>query len=328
MTAVLWTLLVVAQDETAVEKAARFLAAQQEADGSLKVEEKMRSARRGVTALGALAWLAAGRDATDPNVSRALMALMAVIDDARADTFDYAMATLALSEALMITRWNDDNARRMLLGKIEKAADTIVKSQNRAGGWGYELSNADQDAETVRLAAMLFALRSAKKAGARIGDETFDRAFRRLEEVHSRKNGLFYDRPGDADREKFNPSVGANAGAVALFAALKGKTEAASKAAEWIRSLSVDTATGRLREDVASTGNGLEQHGYYELLMQALARRLTEEDQTFKDWHAQVWRKLEQNADGSFAGAVPSYATSMAILIRSVGTSRLYWLSK
>lgn len=328
MTAVLLTILALAQDEKAVEKAAQFLAEQQEADGSLKVGEQMKFARRGVTALGALAWLASGRDATDPNVMKALMALMAVVDDAKADTFDYAMATLALSEALMVTRWNDENARKMLLGKVEKAADTIIKAQNKAGGWGYELANTSEDAETVRLAAMLYALRSAKKAGAKVGDETFDRAFRRLNEVHSKKNGLFYDRPADMDKEKFSPSVGANAGSVALYAGFKIKTEDHARAIEWIRSLSVDKSTAKLKEDIANTGNGLEQHGYYELFMQTLARSLTDDEKLFKNWHTVVSQKLAQNADGSFSGAVPSYSTAMSILIRSVGTSRLHWLSK
>jgi hypothetical protein len=185
--------LIDAPTREAIERGLRFLARTQNADGSWtsdaghKVNEEYAVVpggknvpHVGVTALGILAFLAAGhvpgRGPYGAVVDRAVGFLLSRVQDegfiARDGTrmYSHAFATLALAEVYGMSR-----APR-LKENLDRAVALTVKCQNETGGWRYAPFVIDSDMSVT--VCQVVALRAAMNVGIKVRKETIDRALR------------------------------------------------------------------------------------------------------------------------------------------------------
>lgn len=134
----------------------------------------------GVTSLAGMAFLAGGhlpgRGEYGVNVERCLDFVLGCVDDdgyiSQSGTrmYSHAFATLFLAEIYGMTHRED------VRGKLQKAIDFIVKSQNAEGGWRYEPYAVESDMSIV--VCQVLALRAARNIGIRVPKSTVDRAAR------------------------------------------------------------------------------------------------------------------------------------------------------
>lgn len=185
--------LIDAPTRTAIENGLRFLARTQQADGSWvsdagqKVNEEyvVRPGGKnvhhvGVTALGILAFLAAGhvpgRGPYGAVVDRAVDFLLSRVqkdgyiaaDETR--MYSHAFATLALAEVYGMSR------APALRERLQSAVELTVKCQNATGGWRYVPFTVDSDMSVT--VCQVVALRAAMNVGIKVSRETIDRALR------------------------------------------------------------------------------------------------------------------------------------------------------
>jgi hypothetical protein len=176
---------------TAIDRGLRFLAQTQNADGSwtsnagIKVNEEYQITpggenvhHVGVTALGILAFLAAGhvpeRGPYGPVVDKAVEFVLASVQPdgfvhANATRmYSHAFATLALAEVYGMSRRPDVRA------KLESAVEFTIKCQNDTGGWRYVPFTVDSDMSVT--VCQMVALRAARNVGIRVPQMTIDRA--------------------------------------------------------------------------------------------------------------------------------------------------------
>lgn len=184
------TLQISPAQQSAVERGLAWLAAQQQSDGSWtgKIGYKLNedynyTAERGhvgVTALAGMAFLAGGelpgRGRYGENIERCLEFVLAGVQDdgyithAGSRMYSHAFAALFLAEIYGMTHRQD------VRGKLQKAVDFIVKSQNAEGGWRYEPYAVESDMSIV--VCQVLALRAARNIGIRVPKATVDRAAR------------------------------------------------------------------------------------------------------------------------------------------------------
>jgi hypothetical protein len=185
--------MVDAPTRAAIERGLRFLARVQNADGSWtcdagnKVNEGYVLApggknvhHVGVTALGILAFLAAGhvpgRGPHGEVVARAVDFLLSRVQNdgfIAADgtrMYSHAFATLALAEVYGMSR------APALRDKLQLAVELTVKSQNVTGGWRYVPFTTDSDMSVT--VCQVVALRAAMNVGIKVPQQTVDRALR------------------------------------------------------------------------------------------------------------------------------------------------------
>jgi prenyltransferase/squalene oxidase-like repeat protein len=184
-------LTVTPEQAAAVANGLAWLAANQGEDGGwtskigykLNEDYKYTAANRGhvgVTALAGMAFLAGGhlpgRGEYGTNVERCLDFVLGCVDDdgyvSQSGTrmYSHAFATLFLAEIYGMTHRED------VRGKLQKAIDFIVKSQNAEGGWRYEPYAVESDMSIV--VCQVLALRAARNIGIRVPKSTVDRAAR------------------------------------------------------------------------------------------------------------------------------------------------------
>ncbi|MBI4879507.1 MAG: terpene cyclase/mutase family protein [Planctomycetes bacterium] len=174
----------------AVERGLRWLADRQNKDGSwsgaigfkLNKDYKIESVDKphvGVTALAGIAFLAGGhlpgRGAYGENIERATEFITGCVDEtsgfiARNGTrmYSHAFATLYLAEVAGMSQRAD------VRGKLQRAVDLIVKSQNQYGSWRYEPFAVESDMSIT--VCQLMALRAARNIGIKVPRTTIDRA--------------------------------------------------------------------------------------------------------------------------------------------------------
>ncbi len=176
-----------------IDQGLAFLARNQREDGSWisdagnKVNDEYRvpDGQRnvphvGVTALGVLAFLAAGhvpgRGPYGVNVERAVRFLMSNVQEDGfigahgTRMYDHAFATLALAEVFGTTRATE------LRDKLQLAVDLTIKCQNATGGWRYVPFTIESDMSVT--VCQVVALRAARNVGIRVPQETIDSALR------------------------------------------------------------------------------------------------------------------------------------------------------
>jgi hypothetical protein len=173
----------------AVDKALEWLAAHQDPDGSwsahvgykLNQDYEISADTRphvGVTALAGLAFLAAGhlpnRGEYGDVISRTTDWVLGRVSEQGYVTahgsrmYSHAFATLFLAEVYGMTDRHD------VRGRLQKAVDYIVGSQNEYGSWRYEPLAAESDMSIT--VCQLNALRAARNVGIRVPRSTIDRA--------------------------------------------------------------------------------------------------------------------------------------------------------
>lgn len=189
------------ESQDAVERALRYLAANQEPDGRwTKVTNDQPPGKRGrdphdmaITALAALCFLAADHTPANPGpyrqtIARAIDWLIqhqkpdGGLRGDGGDMYDHGIAAIALAEAAIMTR--DPRLRNAAY----RAAEFIVRAQNsNSGGWRYQPGD---DGDTSVFGWQIMALHSAEMLGFSIPDDTRQRAFRWLHRVSREKTLL------------------------------------------------------------------------------------------------------------------------------------------
>ena len=184
-------LVVTADQKQAVDRGLKWLAANQNEDGSwtAKIGYKLnndynftseRNGHVGVTALACMAFLAGGnlpgRGPYGENIERGLNFILGSVQEDgyitryRTRMYSHAFATLFLAEIYGMTHREDVRI------KLQKAVDFIVKSQNDEGGWRYVPLARESDMSIV--VCQVLALRAARNIGIRVPKTTIDQAAR------------------------------------------------------------------------------------------------------------------------------------------------------
>jgi len=182
-----------ADTRAAIDRGLRFLARVQNADGSwtsdagnkvneeYAVPEGQQNVHHvGVTALGILAFLAAGhvpgRGPYGAVVDRAVAFVLSRVESdgfiARDGTrmYSHAFATLALAEVYGMSK-----APELRKG-LQEAVELTAKCQNSTGGWRYVPGAVDSDMSVT--VCQMTALRAARNVGIRVKQSTIDSALR------------------------------------------------------------------------------------------------------------------------------------------------------
>ncbi len=198
------------ETENAVERALKWLAAHQSADGRWDGQdfdrdcgqcggETLVKADNALTGLGLLCFLGAGHTHTKDgpyrqNVERGLKWLASqqkAGGDLRGDEtlYSHGIATIALSEAFAMT--GDSSLRE----PVQQAVSFIERARNRnIGGWRYDPGQAG---DTSVLGWQVMALKSASMAGLEVAQSSFDAAAAWLQRVSDRRNlGRYSYQPG------------------------------------------------------------------------------------------------------------------------------------
>ncbi|MFN3648839.1 MAG: prenyltransferase/squalene oxidase repeat-containing protein [Armatimonadota bacterium] len=181
--------------EAAAKKALKYLAEQQNADGSWG--DSRYSSDVGIVGLCSLAFMAAGhqpdrgpygqvlRKAADYLANNAQRTGLIFNAQAQAGPpmYGHGFATLALAELYGMTRRGD------LRDKLENAVALILRTQNAEGGWRYQPRVADADISVV--ICQIMALRAAANAGVRVPKDTTARAIEYVKRCQNNDDGGF-----------------------------------------------------------------------------------------------------------------------------------------
>ena len=314
----------------AIERGLAFLAAQQarESDGSLP-SIGQRPARVAVTALSALAWMAAGsgpgRGPHGSEVARAVDYLLNLVErdpasrnlgfvsdggESAMRMHSHGFATLAMGEAYSVSPRSDRGAR--LAEALGLSVGLIERSQSLEGGWAY-VPVRGLDHEGSITIALVQALRSAKGAGLRVDPEVVARA---EDYVHR----------SQAENGGFRYRIGSDQVSVALTAAAISTLNAAGTyhGPEIQQGYDYIERELRARAQPSREGeflypDGRQKFPYYERLYLAQAYWQNPDRTIFERWFQTERERLlkAQDEDGSWSdprfGA--TYATAMNVLV-------------
>src|SRR5581483_4350458 len=181
----------------ATARALEWLARQQNPDGSWT--DGGYAHNTAITSFAMLAFMAQGhlpnQGLYGPEVARAARFLMAtqradgyLVGARGGNMYCHAMATLALAELLGQT--GEDELRTV----VKKAADLIIKCQNKNSGWRYEPAPTGADISVTIMQVM--ALRACNNAGLHVPDETRRKAIDYIKSCYNAKVGGFSYQPG------------------------------------------------------------------------------------------------------------------------------------
>ncbi|MDC0259357.1 terpene cyclase/mutase family protein [Verrucomicrobiales bacterium] len=188
--------------EKAVEKALRYLADNQQQDGTFN-DSYGRST--GVVALVGMAYLSAGYTPGygefSENLDRCIDYTLAhqksngLIDNGDSGhglMYAHNIATLFLSEVSGMVGEKKQKELDKILGKATKlllSAQSVPKNDGHKGGWRYKPDSRDSDLSCSGWALM--ALRSAKLNGAPVPDEAIKKAVEYVLKNHDKESGRF-----------------------------------------------------------------------------------------------------------------------------------------
>jgi prenyltransferase beta subunit len=180
----------------AVEKGLAYLASKQARNGSFGTNYGGSNGHAGITALGGLAFMAAGnlpgRGKYGENVQRAMDYVLAncqesgliASDNSHGSMYGHGFATLFLGEVYGMT------GNEEIKEKLQKAVKLLQKTQNREGGWRYTPVPADADISVTICEVM--ALRSARDAGIKVEKDTVDMAIKYVLRCQNPDGGFSY----------------------------------------------------------------------------------------------------------------------------------------
>lgn len=308
----------------AVGEALEFLAREQNADGSFRVEttlpahgmrggEKVQRAPLAVTALAALAYLAYGvnprhgehsetlRKALEYLISRSRDAsaeapgYIVDLDDNLSRMHGHGFATLALSEACGQYHRNATEAER-LRTVLQAAVRRTELAQSSTGGWWYDPIASAAHENSITICAIQ-SLRSARDAGYHVSAETIERAVVYMQRC--RKSDGSYKYSWDDEKS----SVALTAAAVATLIELgKSGGDEIEQALEWI-----DEQPGL--PGFPDRTQRVSHFPHYERIYVALAYYRNENLSRWKRWFPRAAARLlsEQEEDGARRGAWPRH---------------------
>ncbi len=296
------TSLVTPEAEAAVNKAWSFLAARQRDDGSFGGEERSFH-DPAMTALCGLAFLAGGHKPGAGTYGEELQkALDYLLDHVQEDGFigvrknvgsmyAHAYALRFLAEAQLVRRMPQTEKA------IARAVELIVSSQNARDGWRYAPNS--QDADSSVTSCQVIALQAARRAGAKVPDETLERAIKYLKRCQTPDGGYAYI---TEQQQSALPRSAAVMSALFLSA---------------IEHDQIRRGTEYLKAN-ATPPNKQSPYFYYAQFHLSTAMRHAG-DGPFRDWYEPSRDQLleMQAGDGSWSLQhwVPEYATSQACVI-------------
>jgi hypothetical protein len=195
-----------ARTETIINGALRYLAANQQPNGSWGASGRERQHNVAMTGYALVAFIAAGHLPTEGEYARTVNAGMQFLLDAVTPDglyippgqsrsgqymYEHGIATIALTELYGQTR------SAVIRPKLERTIKRILESQNNEGGWRYHPFVRDADISVTVLQAV--ALRAAKNAGLTVPQENIDRAIRYVKSCYVPRSGGFAYQPGKQD---------------------------------------------------------------------------------------------------------------------------------
>ena len=193
---------------------------------------------------------------------------------------------------------------RHVLPALERAVDVILRSQCRAGGWGYQ-PQSDGREDTSCTQTVFHALASARQAGIFVPNETISKVVKFLERAKDPTSGGFWYTLGG--NRNVTPACTAGGTYIAQLAGQRD-TELVSGALRHLESLSPGIITG---------GGSYYYYTHY----YAIQAMVQTGDEQYARWYPQVREALikRQTAAGAWnkgrGQGGSSYATPMAIII-------------
>lgn len=309
------------------------------ATGAAALGDPQHASPVGVTALSALAFLAAGntpgRGRYQRELARQLDYLLDRVipageedegyvrasEDRQSRMHGHGLAVLAFTQAYTLSPRAPRGKR--LAAAIELGVARIQAAQGRDGGWYYEPKPYELTEGSVTV-CLLWALRGARNAGFEVDITVIDRALAYVETLQEESGGFIY-----APHEP-KSSIALTAACLSTMHAL-GIYEGTQ----------VDDGYGYLWRELANRGRGQGPGGggggsafpYYERWYLAQAYWQHRDERIFRDWATHEWPRIirEQRPDGSWADARyeaggkriegrygAPYATAVNLLVLSV----------
>ena len=296
--------------EAAVKRGLKFLATNQNADGSWG-DSRTNSADVAISGLCALSFMSAGHQPGRGPYGKVLNKTVDYLADHAQPTgliidphatimpmYGHGFATLALAEMYGMTRRPD------LREKLENAVALILRTQNSEGGWRYQPRIADADISVV--ICQIMALRAAANAGVRVPRDTTARAIEYVKRCANNADGGFSYRPSQ-------PGSGqARTGAGALALIVMGQRDSPE-------------CKGGLEYLLRHPPGGRDQWVFYSLYYSTQACYQAG-GKYWRFWYPKAADFLvgTQSADGSWYDSYGApYATAMGVLALQVPASLL-----
>lgn len=308
--------------KSAVEKGLNWLAKNQNENGSwtckigCKLNEDYISNEVNdnvaVTALAGLSFMAHGNTPTRgkyaKNVARALDFILACVRDSDgyitkhgSRMYEHAFATLFLAEIYGMSPRDDVKA------KLKKAAELIMQSQNKEGGWRYQPTPIDADISVT--VTTLQSLRSARNIGVSVPKEVIEKAMKYIHNSANPNGSFKYQLTGDSR----TTSALTAAGVVALMSAGEYDSRAVKNGLEYL--------SGR----IPPLNDKPPYHYFYGHYY--IAQAMYQGGKKYWEHYSQIMHRDVLNAqqeDGHWEDDVgETYATAMATLILQVNSEYL-----
>ena len=286
--------------ERAIDAGLRWLAGQQNADGSWGLRYHEAS-----TAVALMAFMLKGHfPETGPYGEAMDKGVAFLIERARrgggymgVNMYEHGLATLALSEV-----WGMSE-RTEIRDTLKRAVEVILRAQSPKGGWRYEPRPRDADISVTVM--QIVALASAREAGIHVPSQTIDKALRYVKGLQVRGSGGFgYTRPSQPE---FARSA---AGVMALLMCGERDSREVLMGLEYLRQL----PHGKF------TAAKFYYYGHY----YAIQAMYQAGESYYQQWYpnisdAMLARQREDGSwDGGEGGSGPAFSTSMAILVLGV----------
>ncbi|MDZ7616998.1 MAG: prenyltransferase/squalene oxidase repeat-containing protein [Patescibacteria group bacterium] len=299
--------LITPRTDQAVERGLRWLAGQQQEDGSLG--SGVYRGNVAVASLGGMAWISGGstpeRGPHGRAIDRTIAYLLAktqhsgfIVERAGAShgpMYGHGFSTMFLADCYGMSN------RPELRAKLAAAVKLIVNSQNKEGGWRYQPQPADADISVT--VCQIMALRAARNAGLYVPNETVDRCLDYVRRCQNPDGGFMYMALAGGD-SLFPRSA---AGVVALQSAGVYKGPEIDKGIEYL--LRFTPEPGASRQDAYYF------YGHY-YAVQAMWHVGGE---AWSRWYPAIREELvaQQNPDGSWptTSINREYATAMALIV-------------
>jgi len=292
------------QAETAIDRGLRFLATNQNPDGSWGSRYPA-----AITGLSMMAFMLKGyfpeKGKYSKPMDRALAWLIkrgkeggGYLGGTNQGMYEHALATLALSEVWGMTR--RDEVRDIL----KRAVNVILRAQNREGGWRYKPQPIDADISVTVM--QIVALASAAEAGILVPASVIKKATEYVKRCQNPLSGGFGYQPGGRQ-----PSLSSSAaGLLSLMLCGERDSKAARKGIQYLRQL----------PDKEFEETKFYHYGHY-YAVQAMYQA---GEAYYQQWYPKIHDALlkKQRDDGSWLGeggeSDPAYGTAMSILILGV----------
>ena len=286
--------------ERAIDAGLRWLAGQQNADGSWGLRYHEAS-----TAVALMAFMLKGHfPETGPYGEAMDKGVAFLIERARRgggymgiNMYEHGLATLALSEVWGMSERNE------IRDTLKRAVEVILRAQSPKGGWRYEPRPRDADISVTVM--QIVALASAREAGIHVPSQTIDKALRYVKGLQVRGSGGFgYTGPSHPE---FARSA---AGVMALLMCGERDSREVLMGLEYLRQL----PPGKF------TAAKFYYYGHY----YAIQAMYQAGESYYQQWYpnisdAMLARQREDGSwDGGEGGSGPAFSTSMAILVLGV----------